>query len=79
MNPDDPNPIPPIVTGILRALLASGGGALTADGLASAQQVSTMEGAAMVLIAGAWSIYAHYRAHQKLTAAIAAPMGKATP
>lgn len=73
-----PSPVPDIVTGIIRAVLASGGGLLVNNGLATAQQASTLEGAGLILIVGLWSVWANYQQHQKLKAAIAAPTGKAS-
>ena len=51
-----------IVMGIIRAILASAGGALATNGYVDQQSASEMAGALLVIIAGVWSAVEKYQA-----------------
>lgn len=72
-----PNAIPSYVASILRTGGGIIGGYLIGKGYITADQAAELGGASLAVIAVGWSLYQKYAAHKALTAAIAAPAGKA--
>lgn len=67
------------ILGLLRHLLTTAGGGLIANGWVNSDQWSQIVGGLVTLGTVGWSVWQKKQAQAKLTAAIAAPAGKATP
>jgi hypothetical protein len=66
-------PIPATLLGLARVLGGLLGGVMVQYGVMTGDNLPTFIGWVTAGASGAWAIYAYYKAHQKLAAAVAAP------
>lgn len=75
----DPGALPEFIASILRNGLQALAGTLVTKGILTSDQTTGFIGAGVFIFALGWSLFQKWQARKRLSAAILAPAGKATP